>query len=249
MERELLREAFVKLFPGNQINPFGQLGRRVIGVYDGNGGVQWNAGAELVDGEWTNPFFGVNLEGLAYNGGRPLYRLIKRERNGSQIHEAILKLQQPHMIQVSLVRDAWRGPKAPRGRPLHYTEREIIRIMADELNEEAWHQALEQSLDCFDSSDQPIWRQITFYDRRTRQPKRTSDVVYEMTPHLHFRSPLQLHAPTTWEALVERMWTSRNYGKALGEIWPQGQDALVVAVLTAHDRMQPLYDFVHEYSS
>lgn len=201
---------------------------------------------------------GVNLEGLEYNG-RPLYRLIQRELANALIFDVIRKLQQPHTIEVTLVRDAWYGPTAPRARPLHYLDRFVLPGIPDNLNENAWSRALpigklsaeewrhalETSLDCFLESDEPDWREITFYDCHTGQPESNPRPhLYEMTPHLIFRSALSLDPPATWNALAKAIHHARGVGKTLGESWPEGKEALVVAMQRAKQRMQPLYDFV-----
>ena len=54
---------------------FGSLSRGVLGISDGNEGVQWNAGYYPRDGA---VWLGVNLEGMKYDDW-PVTRLIERE--------------------------------------------------------------------------------------------------------------------------------------------------------------------------
>ena len=224
-ERELLRATFAVVVPSQQIKPFGQRGRRAVGVYDGNDGVQWNTGAELVAGQWTDYFMGVILEGLAYDGRRPIRSLIQRELEDPLIFQVIGKLEQPQLIEVRLLRDAWRGPNPPRGRPLYYVDRFVIPgTPIDQLTKELWRDALSRVLDCFDSHGNSIYRQLTFYNKLTDQPEAAPrPQLYEMTPHLHFRTPLWQHTPPS-------------------------PDARVDAMRSAQHRLQPLYAFVHERS-
>ena len=71
---DTLKALFREIFqcPGRD---FGSPSRGVLGISDGNEGVQWNAGYYIRDGA---VWLGVNLEGMKYDGW-PVARLIERE--------------------------------------------------------------------------------------------------------------------------------------------------------------------------
>ena len=83
---------------------FGSPSRGVLGISDGNEGVQWNAGYYPRDGA---VWLGVNLEGMKYDDW-PVARLIERE-----ISRPILltryrpQVARPDKVTVLWSRDAW----------------------------------------------------------------------------------------------------------------------------------------------
>ena len=74
MGADVLKSLFSGII-GCRERDFGSPSRGVLGISDGNEGVQWNAGYRPGDGfVWL----GVNLEGVQYDDG-PVARLIERE--------------------------------------------------------------------------------------------------------------------------------------------------------------------------
>ena len=71
---DALKSCFRDVF-GCRGREFGSLSRGVLGISDGNEGVQWNAGYYPRDGA---VWLGVNLEGMKYDDW-PVARLIERE--------------------------------------------------------------------------------------------------------------------------------------------------------------------------
>ena len=71
---DALKNRFRDVF-GCRGREFGSLSRGVLGVSDGNEGVQWNAGCYPRDGA---VWLGVSLEGMEFDDW-PVARLIERE--------------------------------------------------------------------------------------------------------------------------------------------------------------------------
>jgi hypothetical protein len=219
-ERKLVREAFVADIPGSPEHQWSEEDRAEGWVSDGNNGVQWNAGTELVAATSVEISFGVNLEGKKYNERYPIYKLIKRELERPLVFEAIEEIDRPKDIEVHLLRDAY----LRQGRPRYYRERVILETSLEKLNAESWRHALTQALNCYDSRGEPRHLPITFYYKDTGQRRATSAEPYEMKPHLHFRSVLWLTAPKTLDARIEAVRNLRN-------------------------RMQPLYNLLEKQSA
>ena len=100
---DALKSRFRDVF-GCRGREFGSLSRGVLGISDGNEGVQWNAGYYPRDGAiWL----GVNLEGMKYDDW-PVARLIEREISRPLLLTRYRrKVARPDKVTVLWARDAW----------------------------------------------------------------------------------------------------------------------------------------------
>ncbi len=159
---------------------FGSPSLGVLGICDGNNGVQWNAGySQLVE----CAFLGVNLEGLEYDGW-PVARLIERELSRPRLlSEYRARVARPGRVDVSWKRDAWQASSRVR-----ITERDIAPtpIALDRLDAAGWARALGGARECLDPRRKYRGR------RRTRVTLLRSGRVVErwVSPHLQFKTRL-----------------------------------------------------------
>ena len=100
---DALKSRFRDVF-GCRGREFGSLSRGVLGISDGNEGVQWNAGYYPRDGA---VWLGVNLEGMKYDDW-PVARLIEREISRPLLLTRYRrKVARPDKVTVLWARDAW----------------------------------------------------------------------------------------------------------------------------------------------
>ena len=100
---DALKSCFRDVF-GCRGREFGSLSRGVLGISDGNEGVQWNAGYYPRDGA---VWLGVNLEGMKYDDW-PVARLIEREISRPLLLTRYRrKVARPDKVTVLWARDAW----------------------------------------------------------------------------------------------------------------------------------------------
>ena len=100
---DALKSCFRDVF-GCRGREFGSLSRGVLGISDGNEGVQWNAGYYPRDGA---VWMGVNLEGMKYDDW-PVARLIEREISRPLLLTCFRrKVARPDRVTVIWARDAW----------------------------------------------------------------------------------------------------------------------------------------------
>ena len=100
---DALKSRFRDVF-GCRGREFGSLSRGILGVSDGNEGVQWNAGYYPRDGA---VWLGVNLEGMKYDDW-PVARLIEREISRPLLLTRYRrKVARPDKVTVLWARDAW----------------------------------------------------------------------------------------------------------------------------------------------
>ena len=103
LRHDALKSCFRDVF-GCRGREFGSLSRGVLGVSDGNEGVQWNAGYYPRDGA---VWLGVNLEGMKYDDW-PVARLIEREISRPLLLTRYRrKVARPDKVTVLWARDAW----------------------------------------------------------------------------------------------------------------------------------------------
>ncbi len=123
---------------------FGSASRGVLGISDGNEGVQWNAGYYPRDGA---VWLGVNLEGMKYDGW-PVARLIEREISRPLLLSRYRpQVARPDKVTVLWSRDAWQ-----------YSARRAIReanvaptpVALDRLDGRGWAEALRGARMCLD---------------------------------------------------------------------------------------------------
>jgi hypothetical protein len=213
---EALRTAFLAVF-GPRIRPFGNRSRGVVGVSDGNEGVQWNAGIDLRAAE---RFASVNLEGMAYDGW-PVARMIQRELERPTLFEVVTRMGDPDPIQVSWRRDCWQGA----GARLLIEERNLgdTPILLSRLTPQGWGQTLAEALECLDVSRNYRGRAM----QSVTLKKSGRKIQREVSPHLNFeiRWPSGVVGSFDWHTFLagakERLqplyaWTTERAGGGPG---------------------------------
>lgn len=164
---------------GPKTRRFGARASGVEGMSDDAQGVQWNLTIHRSDGRAT---FGVNLEGMKYDGW-PIARLLRRETDRPTLHEFATSLQSANGIEVVIWRDAWQASSR-----VQIEERFIppTPIALSALTEEGWRDCLEEATACLDDSRALLGRgrqTVTLSGKRQK-------VEREVSPHLQFRIPL-----------------------------------------------------------
>ena len=187
---DTLRNCFRDLFgcPGRE---FGSRSRGVLGISDGNKGVQWNAGYPSSGVVW----FGVNLEGMKYDGW-PVARLIERELSRPLLltPRYRLKVAGPGRVTARWTRDAWRHPARP---PIKEADIAPTPIALDRLDRRGWEAALEGAMECLDPLRQHRGRgnvQVTLLPSKRHPWERRAEMG--VSPHLKIRTPLAAITPS-----------------------------------------------------
>ncbi len=192
-EFPLLREVFVEIVRPANPQTFGS---PILGLSDGNDGVQWNAGIEGMSTELLTVWLGVNLEGKQYRDW-PIARFIQRELEDSKLIALRTDLRQPEEITVRWMRDAW-GAGRIRGVKEHDIAPTPIAL--SKLNQQSWRQALEEAQGCLRTPEGRRGKQwVTMKDQRRE---------FYISPSLGFRR--RLPWPATAEELRQAMQRARE---------------------------------------
>ena len=188
-QADTLRTHFRNVF-GCCGREFGSPFRGVLGISDGNKGVQWNAGYYPRDGA---VWLGVNLEGMEYDDW-PVARLIERE-----ISRPVLltryrpRVSRPDRVTVIWARDAWQYSHRP---PIKEAKLAPTPIALDRLDSQGWEDALQGARECLDPRKRHRGRRkdsVTLLPS-TRHPCERRKEMY-VSPHLKIRIPLAKITP------------------------------------------------------
>ena len=178
---DTLKSHFRRVF-GCRGRDFGSLSRGVLGISDGNEGVQWNAGYRLHEGAG---WLGVNLEGMKYDDW-PVARLIERELSRPLLLTRYRpRVSRPGEVTVRWTRDAWQYSARP---PIKEADLAPTPIALDRLDGQGWADALRGARECLNPRKQHRGRNkaaVTLLSSGRR-------VEMEVTPHL-----------TIWTSLAE----------------------------------------------
>ena len=140
---DALKSCFRDVF-GCHGREFGSLSRGVLGISDGNEGVQWNAGYYPRDG---TVWLGVNLEGMKYDDW-PVARLIEREISRPLLLTRYRrKVARPDRVTVIWARDAWQYSARRRIKQANVAPTPIA---LDRLDGRGWADALRGARECLD---------------------------------------------------------------------------------------------------
>ena len=181
---DALKSCFRDVFgcPGRE---FGSLSRGVLGISDGNEGVQWNAGYYPRDGAiWL----GVNLDGMKYDDW-PVARLIERE-----ICRPLLltryrrEVARPDKVTVLWASDAWQYSARRRIKEANLAPTPVA---LDRLDGRGWTDALRGARECLNPRRQHRGRRkvpVTLLPSK-RYP-RERQVEMDVSLHLKMRMPL-----------------------------------------------------------
>ena len=132
---DALKSPFRDVF-GCRGREFGSLSRGVLGVSDGNKGVQWNAGYYPRDGA---VWLGVNLEGMKYDDW-PVARLIERKISRPLLLTRYRrKVARSDKVTVLWARDAWQYSARRR---IKEADLAPTPITLDRLDGQGWADAL-----------------------------------------------------------------------------------------------------------
>jgi hypothetical protein len=173
-EGDQLRKAFIKFF-GEPHRAFGNRARRIGGLSDGHEGVQWNVG---YNPDTEEAWVGVNLEGMQYRDW-PVARLIRRELQTPTLPRVIRQLQNPETVVISWRRDYWQAASRP---PIEEKDIAPTPILASNLTEDLWRQALEGAAGCLDATGGRSTQEVTLSVSKQR-------VTGPVSPHLTIRIP------------------------------------------------------------
>lgn len=164
---------------------FGSPPRGVLGISDGNEGVQWNAAYYPPDGTVE---LGVNLEGMKYDDW-PVARLIEREISRPLLLTRYRwKVARPDRVTVVWARDAWQVTARPRIKEANIAPTPIA---LDRLDDQGWEDALRVARECLDPLKQLRGRRkvpVTLLPSKRHPWERK--VEMEVSPHLKIRTPL-----------------------------------------------------------
>ena len=164
---------------------FGSLSRGVLGVSDGNEGVQWNAGHYPRDGA---VWLGVNLEGMKYDDW-PVSGLVEREISRPLLLTRYRrKVTWPDQVTVIWARDAWQYSARRRIKEANVAPTPIA---LDRLDGQGWADALRGARECLNPRRQHRGRRkvpVTLLPSRRHPWER--QVEMDVSPHLKIRMPL-----------------------------------------------------------
>ena len=164
---------------------FGSLSRGVLGISDGNEGVQWNAGHYPRDG---TVWLGVNLEGMKYDDW-PTARLIEREISRPLLlTQYRRKVARPEKVTVLWARDAWQYSARRRIKEANLAP---AAVALDRLDGRGWTDALRGARKCLDPRRQHRGRRkvpVTLLP--SKRLARERQVEMDVSPHLKIRTPL-----------------------------------------------------------
>ncbi len=181
---DALKSRFRDVF-GCRGREFGSLSRGVLGISDGNEGVQWNAGYYPRDGA---VWLGVNLEGMKYDDW-PVARLIEREISRPLLLTRYRrKVARPDKVTVLWARDAWQCSARRRIKEANLAPTPIA---LDRLDGQGWADALGGARECLDPRRQHRGRRkvpVTLLPSKQHHWER--QVEMDVSPHLKIRMPL-----------------------------------------------------------
>ena len=164
---------------------FGSLSLGILGISDGNEGVQWNTGYHPRDGA---VWLGVNLEGMKYDDW-PVARLIERELSRPLLLVRYRpEVARPDRVNVIWARDAWQYSARRRIREADLAPTPIA---LDRLDGQGWADALRAARECLNPSKQHRGRRrvlVTLLPSK-RHP-RERQVEMDLSPHLKIGTPL-----------------------------------------------------------
>ena len=215
---DALKSCFRDVF-GCRGREFGSRSRGVLGISDGNEGVQWNAGYYPRDDE---VWLGVNLEGMKYDDW-PVARLIEREISRPLLLTGYRrKVARPDRVTVIWARDAWQYAARRRIKEASLAPTPIA---LDRLDGQGWEDALRGARECLNPRKQHRGRKkvpVTLLPSKRHPWER--QVEMDVSPHLKIRTPLPEITPRAMrqardnlEALYEFAGDrSRAYGHRSG---------------------------------
>ena len=164
---------------------FGSPSRRVLGISDGNQGVQWNAAYYTGDGA---VWLGVNLEGMKYDDW-PVARLIEREMSRPLLLTRYRRqVARPDRITVDWARDAWQYRARPQIKEVNIAPTPIA---LDRLDVHGWANALRGARECLDPRKRHRGRRklpVTLLPSEQHPWERQVEMY--VTPHLKIGTPL-----------------------------------------------------------
>lgn len=164
---------------------FGSPSRGVLGISDGNKGVQWNAWYRPGDGVTG---LGVNLEGMKYDDW-PVARLIERETSHSLLLTRYRQqVARPDKVTVLWARDAWQYSARPRIKEANLAPTPIT---LDRLDGQGWAEALRGARECLDPRKRHRGRRkvpVTLLPSKRHPPERRVEMY--VSPHLKIGTPL-----------------------------------------------------------
>ena len=181
----MLVQAFVEEF-GPDHKLFGSKALGWSGICDAAQGVQWNAWVDLSDGSGV---FGVNLEGMKYDGW-PVARFIEREIETPTLSLVVSRLEDPSRVQLFWQRDCWQvtarmkireGDISPTPLPL------------DRVTPANWLRMLKEAHQCLNAAK-------GFRGRATQDVTLAvsgQQVERQVSPHLQFRTQLWDRTPSS----------------------------------------------------
>jgi len=143
------------------------------GLTDDRDGVQWHA---VILREDDSLHFGVNLEGMKYDGW-PIARLLHRELEAPQLPDLVALLPRSDDISLRVTLDAWQASIRPPIEEWHLCWRPLAG-----LGEAEWRDVVERAVGLFAGSrDAPARgeREVTLTSTGEKRTMPTS-------PHLHF---------------------------------------------------------------
>ena len=184
----------------------------VLGISNGNEGVQWNAGYGFV-------WLGVNLEGMKYDDWL-VARLIEREISRPLLLTRCRRqVARPDKVTVLWARDAWPYSARPRIKEANLASTPIA---LDRLDGQGWAEALRGARECLDPRKRHRGRRrvlVTLLLSK-RHPWERRVEMY-VSPHLKIGTPL---AEITPRAVREARGSLRAlYKSALEQPKPHRQ--------------------------
>ena len=181
---DALRSRFRDVF-GCRGREFGSPSRGVLGISDGNEGVQWHAGYHTRNGA---AWLGVNLEGMKYDGW-PVARLIERELSRPLLLARYRpRVPRPDRVTVTWARDAWQYSARRRIREADVAPTPIA---LDRLDGRGWAHALRGARECLDPGRQRRGRRrVTVTLLPSKRHPRERRVEMDVSPHLKIGTPL-----------------------------------------------------------
>ena len=199
---DALKSCFRDVF-GCRGREFGSRSRGVLGISDGNEGVQRNAGYYPRAGA---VWLGVNLEGMKYDDW-PVARLIEREISRPLLlTQYRRKVARPDKVTVLWTRDAWQYSARPRIKEANLAPTPSA---LDRLDGQGWEDALRGARECLNPRKKHRGRKkvpVTLLPSK-RHP-RERQVEMDVSPHLRIRTPLA-------EITPRAMWEGRDNLEAL----------------------------------
>ncbi len=183
-QADALKSCFSDVF-GCRGRDFGNPSRGVLGISDGNEGVQWNAAYYLRD---SAVWLGVNLEGMKYDDW-PVARLIEREISRPLLLTRYRRqVARPDKVTVVWARDAWQVSARPRIKEANIAPTPIA---LDRLDGQGSAEALRGARECLDPQKQLRGRRkVTVTLLPSKRHPWERQVEMEVSPHLKIRTPL-----------------------------------------------------------